>query len=82
MINGMKPEEPILAELAGQSTTCTLRQFSDKIKVYLRKEEAIKKIRKLSKPRNLSGEFRPGEGSSSRKRKEADRIEERDPFPN
>jgi hypothetical protein len=82
MINGMKPEEPILAELAGQSTTCTLRQFSDKIKVYLLKEEAIKKIRKLSKPRNLSGEFRPGEGSSSRKRKEADRIEERDPFPN
>jgi hypothetical protein len=82
MINGMKPEEPILAELAGQPTTCTLRQFSDKIKVYLRKEEAIKKVRKLSKPRDLPGEFRPGEGSSSRKRKEADRIEERDPFPN
>jgi hypothetical protein len=29
-----------------------------------------------------SGEIRPGEGSSSRKRKEADRFEERDPFPN
>jgi hypothetical protein len=82
MINGMKPEEPILAELAGQPTTGTLRQFSDKIKVYLRKEEAIKKVRKLSKPRDLPGEFQPEEGSSSRKRKEADRIKERDPFPN
>jgi hypothetical protein len=82
MINGMKPEGPILAELAGQPTICTLRQFFYKIKIYLRKEEAIKKVRKLSKPRDLPGEFRLGEGSSSRKRKEADRIEERDPFPN
>jgi hypothetical protein len=82
IINGMKPGEPILAELAGQPTTCTLRQFSDKIKTYLQKEEAIKKVRKLSKPRDLLGKFRPGEGSSSRKGKEADHIEERDPFPN
>jgi hypothetical protein len=82
MVNGMKPEEPILAELAGQSTTCTLQQFTDKIEVYLRKEEAIKKIGKLSKPMDPSGEIRPGEGSSSRKRKEADRFEEQDPFPN
>jgi hypothetical protein len=81
MINGIKPGEPILAELAGQPTTCTLRQFSDKIKAYLQKEEAIKKVRKLSKPRDLSGESRLGEGSSSRKRKEADHIEERNSFP-
>jgi hypothetical protein len=82
MINGIKPGEPILAELAGQPTTCTLRQFSDKIKAYLQKEEAMKKVGKSSKPKNLLGEIRPGEGSSSRKRKEADRITERDPFPN
>jgi hypothetical protein len=82
MINGIKPGEPILAELAGQPATCTLRQFSDKIKAYLQKEEAMKKVRKSSKPKNLLGEFRPGEGSSSRKRKETDHITERDPFPN
>jgi hypothetical protein len=82
MINGIKPGEPILAELAGQPTTCTLRQFSDKIKAYLQKEEAMKKVGKSSKPKNLLGEFRPGEGSSSRKRKETDHITERDPFPN
>jgi hypothetical protein len=82
MVNGMKPEEPLLAELAGQSTTCTLQQFTDKIEVYLRKEEAIKKIGKISKPMDPSGEIWPGEGSSSRKRKEAARFEERDSFPN
>jgi hypothetical protein len=81
MINGIKPGEPILAELAGQPTTCTLRQFSDKIKAYLQKEEAMKKVGKSSKPENPPDEIRPGEGSSSRKRKEADRITERDPFP-
>jgi hypothetical protein len=82
MINGMKPGEPILAELAGQPATCTLRQFSDKIKAYLQKEEAMKKAGKSSKPKDLLGEFRPGEGSSSRKRKGTDHITERDPFPN
>jgi hypothetical protein len=50
MINGMKPEEPLLAELARQSTTCTLQQFTNRIEVYLRKEEAIKKLRKVANP--------------------------------
>jgi hypothetical protein len=76
MVNGMKPEESLLAELAGQSTTCTLQQFTDKIEVYLRKEEAIKKMGKIPKPTNPSVEVWPGEGSSSKKRKEVARFEE------
>jgi hypothetical protein len=47
MINGMKPEEPLLAELARQSTACTLQQFTDKIELYLQKEEVVKKIGKM-----------------------------------
>jgi hypothetical protein len=42
MINGMKAEEPLsakLAELARESTMCTLQQFMSRIEVYLRREE-------------------------------------------
>ena len=50
MINGIKVEEPLLAELAQGSTICTLQQFTSKIEVYLWKEEATKKLEKTSKP--------------------------------
>jgi hypothetical protein len=59
-----------------------LQQFTDKIEVYLRKEEAIKKVRKMPKLMDPSGEIWPEKESSLRKRKETARFEERDQFPN
>jgi hypothetical protein len=82
MINIMKPEEPLLAELARQLTTCTLQQFTDRVEVYLRKEEAIKKLEKVANPLYPPGKIWPEEESSSRKRKETVCFEERDQFPN
>jgi hypothetical protein len=38
MINGMKTEEPLMAELAQGSTMCTLSQFMSRIEVYMQKE--------------------------------------------
>jgi hypothetical protein len=67
MINGMKPEEPLLAELARGSTTCTLQQFTDRIEVYLRKEEAIRKLEKVAKPLYPPGRIRPKKNLPRRK---------------
>jgi hypothetical protein len=70
MINGMKPKEPLLAELACQSTACTLQQFTDRVELYLRKEEAVKRFGKMANPSHSPDKVWPEEESSSRKRKE------------
>jgi hypothetical protein len=57
MINIMEAEEPLLAELARGSTTCTLQQFTNKIKVYMRKEEAIRALGKTAKPLDPPGKI-------------------------
>jgi hypothetical protein len=82
MINRMKPEEPLLAKLARGSTTCTLQQFTNRIEVYLRKEEAIRKSEKTKKPLYPPGRIWPEEESSSKKRKKAVCLKEQDHFPN
>ena len=78
MINEMKAEEPLLAELAQGSTTCTLQQFASRIEVYLRKEEAIKKLEKTPKPLDPPCKIHLEGESSSRKRKEAISTERQD----
>jgi hypothetical protein len=50
MINGMKPGEPLLAEIAHQSTACTLQQFIKRVEAYMRKEEAIKTLGRVASP--------------------------------
>jgi hypothetical protein len=82
MINGMKPEEPLLVELARGSTTYTLQQFTDRVEVYMRKEEAIRKLENVAKPLYPPSRIRPEEESSSKKRKKTVCPEERNQFPN
>jgi hypothetical protein len=50
MINGMKPREPLLAEIAHQSTAFTLQQFIERVEAYMRKEEAIKTLGRVASP--------------------------------
>jgi hypothetical protein len=59
-----------------------LQQFTDRVEVYLQKEEAIRKLEKVAKPLYPPGRIQPKEESSSKKRKKTVCPEEQDQFPN